>query len=74
MKYLFAALLLALPAIASGQVYRWTDEAGRVHYGDKPPADRKAKAVQAGRPARIRPARRARRAHDPRRAPAHGRL
>ena len=46
MKYLFAALLLALPAIASGQVYRWTDEAGRVHYGDKPPADRKAKAVQ----------------------------
>jgi glutaredoxin len=46
MKYLFAALLLALPAIASGQVYRWTDEAGRVHYGDKPPADRKAKAVE----------------------------
>ena len=46
MNYLFAALLLALPVIASGQVYRWTDEAGRVHYGDKPPADRKAKAVQ----------------------------
>jgi glutaredoxin len=39
-------MLLAMPAIAGAQVYRWTDEAGRVHYGDKPPADRKAKAVQ----------------------------
>jgi glutaredoxin len=40
------AILLALPAVAGAQVYRWTDEAGRVHYGDKPPAERKAKAVQ----------------------------
>jgi glutaredoxin len=40
------AILLALPAVAGAQVYRWTDEAGRVHYGDKPPADRKAKAVE----------------------------
>ena len=30
-------LLLALPAF--GQVYKWTDPTGKVHYGDKPPED-----------------------------------
>ena len=46
MKFLLLAALFLLPAIASGQVYRWTDDKGRTHYGDKPPADRKSSAVQ----------------------------
>jgi hypothetical protein len=33
-----ALLLVGTSAMAS-QVYRWTDEQGRVHFGDKPPAD-----------------------------------
>jgi len=39
-------ILAAAPVFASAQVYRWTDEKGRTHYGDKPPADRAASAVQ----------------------------
>ncbi len=36
---LFAACLasLSLGAFAAGQVYRWVDKQGRVHYGDRPP-------------------------------------
>jgi murein DD-endopeptidase MepM/ murein hydrolase activator NlpD len=29
--------LLSLGAMAAGQVYRWVDQQGRVHYGDRPP-------------------------------------
>ena len=45
---LFLALLLALagPA-ASAQVYKWVDEKGRVHYGEKPPAGSKPSAVKS---------------------------
>lgn len=32
-------LWLASPAAAAGQVYRWTDRHGNVHYGDRPPDD-----------------------------------
>jgi len=35
------ALLLTamlLPALASAQIYRWTDAEGRVHFGQRPPA------------------------------------
>ncbi len=31
-------LLLMLPALASAQIYRWTDERGQVHYSEKPQA------------------------------------
>jgi hypothetical protein len=34
---LFLCIGLACPA--SGEVYRWVDEHGRVHYGDRPPAE-----------------------------------
>ena len=39
MKWLLypIVLLLAHPAVAA-EVYRWTDEQGRVHYGERPPA------------------------------------
>jgi Domain of unknown function (DUF4124) len=30
-------LVLSVPAVA-GSVYRWVDEQGQVHFGDKPPA------------------------------------
>jgi glutaredoxin len=39
-------ILWAAPILALAQVYRWTDEKGRTHYGDKPPAERPATAVQ----------------------------
>lgn len=31
-------LLLMLPALASAQIYRWTDEHGQVHFSEKPQA------------------------------------
>jgi glutaredoxin len=40
----FLALLLAAPALALAQQYRWIDESGRVQYGDAPPPG--AKNVQ----------------------------
>jgi glutaredoxin len=46
MKPLAFALLLALVAGAqAGQLYRWTDEQGRVHYTDQPPP-RTAKSAE----------------------------
>ncbi len=43
----FLALLLALAVpIASAQVYKWVDEKGQVHYGEKPPAGSKPSAVK----------------------------
>jgi len=30
---------------ASAQVYKWADEAGKTHYGERPPAGRKAQEV-----------------------------
>ena len=38
------SLLLALPAF--GQVYKWTDSTGKVHYGDKPPEDAKKQELR----------------------------
>lgn len=43
----FAALLLALVVpVASAQVYKWVDDKGRVHYGEKPPAGSKSSSVK----------------------------
>ena len=43
----FLALLMALAVpVASAQVYKWVDENGRVHYGEKPPAGSKPSAVK----------------------------
>ena len=40
----FAALLAALAAHA--QAYRWVDEQGKVHYGERPPSGAKASPIQ----------------------------
>jgi hypothetical protein len=45
-----AALLLALllfAGIVSGQMYRWTDEHGRTHFSDRPPANLDADEMDA---------------------------
>ena len=39
-----ALLLFVLPAVA--QVYKWTDSAGKVHYGDRPPEDAKKEELK----------------------------
>jgi thiol-disulfide isomerase/thioredoxin len=39
-----AGLLAAMAA--SGQVYRWTDSTGKVHYGDRPPEEAKARELR----------------------------
>ena len=47
MKLVLAAVAcLALAFPAGAQVYKWTDSAGKVHYGDKPPEDAKASQVK----------------------------
>ena len=43
-----ALLLLALTSqLAVAQPYKWIDAQGRTHYGDRPPADAKARPVTA---------------------------
>lgn len=37
MRALLLTLIL-MPALASAQIYRWTDAEGRVHFGQRPPA------------------------------------
>lgn len=36
---LIGSLALAWPAACAGDIYRWVDEHGRVHYGDRAPAN-----------------------------------
>ncbi len=50
-----AAALLCVSALAApAGVYRWVDPEGRVHFGDRPPLDRDAQALDV--PARPEPA------------------
>ena len=45
------AVLLA-PALASAEVYRWTDDQGNVHFGDRPPEGRSSESVDVREPMR----------------------
>ncbi|MVW74874.1 DUF4124 domain-containing protein [Pseudomonas xionganensis] len=38
--------LLLLPGVAMAEIYRWTDEQGRVHFGQRPAADVQAQQVE----------------------------
>ncbi|MFN3884929.1 MAG: DUF4124 domain-containing protein [Rhodocyclaceae bacterium] len=40
------SLLMLLPIAAAAQVYSWKDASGKVHYGDRPPAQRQAQVRQ----------------------------
>lgn len=42
-------LLLALGTAAAGEVYRWVDDNGVLHYGDRPPKGADAERVQPER-------------------------
>ncbi len=35
---ILACILLILPASALSEIYKWVDQKGRTHYGEKPPA------------------------------------
>jgi hypothetical protein len=49
-KALALLLLLALAGTASGQIYKWTDEDGNVHFTDKPVAEEAERvAIQSKR-------------------------
>lgn len=49
-----AFLFVALFALtAHAELYRWTDESGQVHFGDQPPADHGAQALEEKAPPRI---------------------
>ncbi len=39
-----ACLTMLLPLVATAEVYSWKDESGKIHYGDRPPAERQAQA------------------------------
>lgn len=44
---LVALLALLLPGLCGAQdLYRWTDDQGRVHFGDRPPQDRAPEQLQ----------------------------
>lgn len=45
-RYFFALVFALSGTLATGQVYKWVDENGRVQYGDKPPAGARASAVK----------------------------
>lgn len=43
---ILTAVVHLVSLAAHAEVYKWTDENGRVQYGDRPPQDRSAKPVQ----------------------------
>lgn len=43
-------VLSFLPAIALSQVFSWKDENGKVHYGDRPPANKQADSRKLAAP------------------------
>ena len=46
MRRALLILLACVPLLAGAQVYKWTDEKGKTHYGDKPPDDSKAQQLK----------------------------
>ena len=46
MRAILAFILGASLATAHAQVYKWTDPSGKVHYGDRPPAEAKTEKVK----------------------------
>ncbi len=48
---LLTALLLGSHAVQATKLYQWTDEAGTVHYSEKPPGDSDSVIVEEKTPA-----------------------
>lgn len=45
MKGFALSILLLLPLLTQADVYRWVDENGQTHFGDRPPAETSARSV-----------------------------
>lgn len=45
MHWKFGLVLLMLVGVAQADIYKWTDENGRVHYSDEPPANQKIDTI-----------------------------
>jgi hypothetical protein len=46
MRLIMLLVLLTLSASASAEIYKWVDEAGKVHFSDTPPVPDQAEPVQ----------------------------
>ncbi len=44
-RYIITVLIFILPILVKAEIYRWTDEAGNVHFSDKPVGE-KAKEIK----------------------------
>jgi len=42
---LIILFLLCVQSVTAGELYRWVDAEGRVHFGDRPPAEAQAESV-----------------------------
>ncbi|PAV24692.1 uncharacterized protein DUF4124 [Tamilnaduibacter salinus] len=42
---ILALTLCLFPTLAAAEVYQWTDENGRTHFGDRPPQSQSSKSV-----------------------------
>ena len=49
LRYALCIALAVAAFCAQAQVFRWTDSQGKVHYGDRPPDESKAKTVETAR-------------------------
>jgi len=45
--YIVLLLFLVPVAVLPGQLYKWTDESGNIHYGDSPPAQKEVTKILA---------------------------
>lgn len=52
---LLALVVLIVPMLTAAEVYRWTDDQGRVHFGDRPPGNRPSETVDVREPVRAVP-------------------
>lgn len=54
-KTLVFIVLACLPYQLSAEVYQWTDDQGRVHFGDRPPQQAKARELRIQQPQKLNP-------------------
>lgn len=52
-KALVLSALVCLPLQLCAEVYQWTDAEGRVHFGDRPPQEAKARELRIQQPQKL---------------------
>lgn len=45
MARILLVLMMMLPLLCTAEIYQWTDDSGRTHFGDKPKDKEKAEQV-----------------------------